>query len=343
MVTLKDIAEKAGVSVATVSRVLNLDKTFSVSEETRERILTLAQKMQYQSSTRTSALQPKVALIMLHSISEELEDPYYFNIRLGIQKAAEMEKIRLTEYFRELCDSDMQELAMYNGLLVLGSTSSWSESLAEKLKETGRPAVLVDFSTSDPWFDCVYVDLEMAARTVLDQLNKSGYTRIGYIGAREMDRESGKRLQDSREKSYMEWMKIHGRYSPDQVFVGNEATCEEGYHLAQTAVRSKELPEALFVMNDSMAIGVYRALHEAGLRIPEDVAVIGCNNIPSSAFLEPPLSTVKLHTELIGEMSLRLLKDRIVHDRQAGAGFRLTITSELILRKSMQETGPSGS
>ena len=338
MVTLKDIAEQAGVSIATVSRVLNLDKTFSVSEETRELILTLAHKMQYQSSSRRpSVRQPKVALIMLHSMAEELEDPYYFDIRLGIQKAAATEKIRLTECFQELNAMDMRELGLYDGLLVLGSTASWSESLAEKFKETGRPVVLVDFSTNDPWFDCVYVDLEMVTRIVLDKLSNAGYSRVAYIGAWETDRASGRRIQDSREKSYTEWMKIHGRYSPDQVFVGEEATCIEGYRLAQSAVRSKVLPEAFFVMNDSMAIGVYRALHEAGLRIPEDVAVFGCNDIPSAAFMAPPLSTVKLHTELIGEISLRLLKDRILHDREKSAGIRMTITSELVLRESMLE------
>ena len=192
--------------------------------------------------------------------------------------------------------------------------------------------MFTDFFTDDLLHDCVYVDFRSLVKAALKHLEDMGYRRIGYIGGRDRSAETGELVPDLRERYFEEYLRLAGRYLPEYMLTGDAVTCDTGYRLAKQAVEAHRLPEAFFVANDSMAIGAFRALREAGVRVPEDVAVIGCNDIPAAAYLTPTLSTVRLRTDIMGIMAVRLLRDRVLHERDMGV--HLVVPSELVVRGS---------
>jgi len=109
-------------------------------------------------------------------------------------------------------------------------------------------------------------------------------------------------------------------------------TPEDGYVLCREILEGKEKPTAIFANNDSLAVGCYRAVSEKGLRIPEDVSIVGYNDIAVANYLVPPLTTVRLHMELLGEEAVRLLRERITSSREIG--LKVIVPAKLIVRGS---------
>lgn len=334
MATIKEIAARAGVSPATVSRVLSFDQSFSVSDETRERILAIAHELQYKPTGRGGKHGIRIALVALHTELDELRDPYYLDVRLGIRRAAEADRLQVTEFFCGESLESLNDLRTFSGVLVLGETARWTKACEEAITETGIPAVLVDFCADNRTFDCVYVDSEQIVKTALDYFRQKGVTRVGYIGEATEDPRTGELRHDQRETAFRAYRKVYDCYRPADVYVGAGATHESGYAIAKELIAKGDYPGAFFVMNDTMAIGACRAFQEAGIRVPEDVEIIGCNDIASAAYMTPPLTTIRLHTNLMGELSLRFLKDRILNGRSEDVGVRVTVPGELILRGS---------
>ena len=271
---------------------------------------------------------------MLHTAADELEDPYYLSIRLGIRRAAEAKRLRLTELFCKDFLRESGDLRAYSGVLILGESDRWSPACEELLQRVGVPSVLVDFAAQDSAFDCVYTDPRRIAKTALALFERETPPRIGYLGAAEDSPFSDRPVPDPRQACFCAWQAARGRLRPEDVFTAQGATCDSGYRLAKEALSRSSRPEAFFVMNDSMAIGAYRAIREAGLRIPQDVEVVGCNDIPSSAYLDPPLTTVRLFPVSIGEISLRALLDRIENGREGRLGLRVEVPCEAVVRGS---------
>lgn len=332
MVTLKDIAEKAGVSVAAVSRVLSQDKTFSISNDTRQLILEIAQELQYQGCARNAKRPWRFALLILHTALDEIEDPYYINIRVNVRREAALYDIPVDEIFVGTTPLSAAQLTGYSALIVLGSTHTWSREIARCVEKSGKLVAIADFWTDDLRYDCIYLDFRDLVKLALKHLEAAGYQRIGYLGGRERSVETGKLMADLRERYFEESMRLSGNFQPQYVLTGEETTCNMGYQLAKEAIQKNCLPEAYFVSNDSMAIGALRAFREAGISVPEQVALVGCNDIPAAAYLSPPLTTVRLRADMIGIMAVRLLRDRLLHERDMGV--HVVVPSELVVRES---------
>jgi len=330
--TLKDIADKVGVSTATVSRVLNQDKTFSISSDTRQQILETAQELQYVPSIRKSRHALTVALVMLYSELEELEDPYYLSIRANTRKEAVSQGYSVQEFFAPHGPDLGSSLHRSAGVIVIGSTNSYTTMLQDQIQSVGVPVVFVDFWTNEPYRDCVFVDFRTAVNTAMDYLTGMGYDRIGFIGAMEYNATEGRDLPDLRERYYEENRRLVGLYNPSDVLVGKKASCDEGYALMQQAISSGDLPRAFFIMTDNMAIGAIKALNEADIDIPGRVSIIGYNDIPAAAYISPPLTTIRTRTDLLGIHAQRLLNDRINNERDVG--LRVVVSCELVVRQS---------
>lgn len=137
-----------------------------------------------------------------------------------------------------------------------------------------------------------------------------GYRRIGFIGWIDAFHEPENIYSERRCRTYIEWMTKAGLFDPDLCLV-ERMTPDSGYALARTMLSNPSPPKVLITCNDNLALGAYRAIHEMGLRIPEDVAVASFNDIPVAQFLGPPLTTVKIPAELIGETAVDLLLERL--------------------------------
>lgn len=298
MATIKDIAEKAGVSVATVSRVLNYDSSLSVSDETRKRVFEMAEELSYEKHNVRRDESNKIALINWRTQEEELNDLYYMSIRLGIEERCAQLKLGLVKFFKNSITELSKE--KINGMILLGIYSK--EEIA-KFKDITPHIVFIDCLLSDEdTFDYVVFDHERATKKVIDYFLEKGHKQIGYIGG------NASSSYDSRRSTFKAYLKEKNLLREDYIYVG-KFLVTDGYKLMQKAIAEhpQDLPTAFFVGNDSMAVGCLRALHEARIEVPERVNIVGLNDISISQYMSPSLSTVKVYTELMGETAVDLL------------------------------------
>lgn len=333
MVTLKEIAKAVGVSTATVSRVLNFDQSLSVAPHKRQAIIETAEAMNYATPrARNRANQQglnKVALVHFLRPEQELADPYYVGLRLGIESRCQALKIETVKVYHTDAMPDANLLQSASGVIAIGNQTS--DELAW-LKRHARQVVFADFNPPTDEYDSVASDLVVAMRKLLFALKERGYKRIGFAGW--MDEGQTEPYAEVRCRTYIDWMRENAEFDPDICVTArpvNRNTEQTGYDLAVRLMRQKQLPDAIVTGNDNIAVGAYRAIHELGLRIPDDVAVASFNDISVAQFLNPPLSTIRLPSEEIGETAVELLLERVAGRELAK---RINLSSQIIWRGS---------
>lgn len=330
MATLKEIAELAGVSLATVSRVLNMDATLNVSEVTRQKILATAEELNYVGSRtkKTKAKQYNIGIINWYSQKQELDDPYYFSIRLAVEKKCKEEKISYINIDR--FDLKIDKYKNIDGIIAIGK---FGEQEIKTIEPIAEHIVFVDCSPKERKYDSVVADFRGGMEEALEYLERLGHTQIGYIGGEELIDDDQEVLKDYREISYTDWMSIKGYFNKSVLYKGKYCL-EDGYRLMEEALQQKKRPTAFFIASDPMAIGAYKAVAEAGLRIPEDISIVGFDDIQTAKFLVPSLTTVKVHTEYMGETGVELLIDVMRTSRSIHK--KIVIPTELIQRDSVK-------
>ena len=340
MVTLKQIASAVGVSQATVSRVLNFDATLSVSAQTRQAIIETAEAMNYatpRARQRARADQgevpTKIALAHFLRPDQELADPYYVGLRLGIESRCAALRLEAIKIYHSETPLDPKVLAQTAGLICIGLHE---QDELDWLKSQARHVVCADFFPADEELDAVGSDRAGAMRKLVASLSDAGYRRIGFVGWWDRNRHGQITGRETRCNAYIEWMQAAGLYDPEicQVDYNTEVS---GYRLTQSVLSRPNRPDALICGNDNMAVGAYRAIHELGLRIPQDIAVASFNDISVAQFLNPPLSTVHLPAEEIGETAVDMLMERIAGRTTPK---RTTLAARMIWRGSAKPNAP---
>jgi LacI family transcriptional regulator len=309
--TLKEIAKAVGVSSTTVSRVLNLDQTLSVAAKTRNAIIEAAEAMKYESPrARSRANQQglsKVALVHSLRPEQELVDPYYVGLRLGIESRCQALKIETVKVYHT---DSMPEASLLQGASGIIAIGRHDEEEIAWLKRHNRNLVFADFCPPTDEFDSVESDLTLATRKLLQALSEAGYQRIAFVGWVDVYEGIPSKVPERRCRAYMQWAKEHGAFD-ERICLTGSKTEESGYTLTRKILAEKQRPDALVTANDNMAIGAYRAIHEMGLSIPGDIAVASFNDISVAQFLSPPLTTVHLAAEEIGETAVELLLEQV--------------------------------
>jgi LacI family transcriptional regulator len=327
MATIKDIAQKAGVSIATVSRVLNYDATLSVSDDTKKRIFEAAEELDYKKKPVRKQESGKIALLQWYTEKEELEDLYYMSIRLGVENRCQYHGIQVVRFFQDHYD-DLKN-GEIQGLIAIGKFSGRQVKELQSLTEN---IVFVDFSPDEEQFDSVVVDFGKAVEKVLSFFWQNGHKQIGYIGGREAFKDQTSVIEDPREGTFKRYMAEKGILNEAYMYRGSFSV-EDGYSLMKKAIREhgENLPTAFFAGNDSIAVGALRALLEAGIAVPDRVNIIGVNDISIAKYVFPALSTVKVYTELMGETAVDTLLERMEGRKTAK---KITIATKLIIRNS---------
>ena len=179
MATIKDIAAKAGVSIATVSRVLNHDETLNAQEETKKRIFEIAEELEYEVRAQKKRRRKlKIGVFYSYSPEEELQDPYYLCIRLAIEKKLEEEGY--TKVIVKLDDSP----EMINGLDGVICTGTFTKKMVEAIEIWECPVIFIDADPNPKRFDSIVVDYRRAVEEIVSYLVGCGHTKIGMIGCR---------------------------------------------------------------------------------------------------------------------------------------------------------------
>lgn len=331
MATIKDIAELASVSSATVSRVLKEDKTLAVSPETREAIFTAAQQLGYTKHLKKSHLsepQPTLAIVQWYSEAEELDDLYYYSIRISIEQRAMEMGYQLLRSFNDLNNPRLKEA---DGMVAIGK---FSQKQVQTLADLQHNLIFVDSDTLDDGFSCVTTDFNRSVIRVIDHFLAQGITDIGLIAGEEATTDHKVSLIDPRFRTFKQYLTDLKLYQARNVFIG-PFTSQAGYQLMKTAISElgDELPHAFFVASDALAVGALRALQEAQIPIPERVQIISFNGTSITTQIYPTLSSITVFTEEMGIQAVELL-DKMIQKADDFHPRMIKLSTQLTLRDS---------
>ncbi|MBP8692729.1 MAG: LacI family DNA-binding transcriptional regulator [Enterococcus sp.] len=328
MATIKDIAQKAGVSPATVSRVLNYDPDLSVSKETEQKVFEIAEALNYTKHKNKRRESAVLRLVQWYDSEEELADLYYLAIRLGIEKRAEELNIRLIkEQLSELSDTETQ------GTIAVGK---FDQAQMKQLKKLNEELLFVDFDGLALGINSLVVDFSQGVQLIIDQFIKEKHERIGILSGMEYTKGSRHEIDDPRFLVFREYLTRLKLYNEADHLQG-AFTIEGGYTAMKTYLESHtDYPTAFFASSDALAIGAMRAIQGHGLRIPEDISVIGFNDVSVAKYVTPALTTVKVYTEWMGELAVSTILELI--QEKAPVPRKITVGTELILRESTRDS-----
>lgn len=328
MATIKDIASKANVSSATVSRILNHDDTLSVTANTRERVLKIAQELHYMKK-KAAAPQTALGIFQWYSMFQELEDPYYQAIRIGIETYCASRQIDVVRSFRS--DSNyMDALQRVHSLICIGK---FDEKMMAEFEKITKNIIFLDMKTSRIRCNTISLDFHQAVIDVMDYLTSLGHRHIGYLGGKEQLDDDTYYFEE-RKDVFLRYCREHDILC-DPYIMEDEFSAESGYQMALKLIQSENLPTAIFAASDPIALGAMRALYENGYRVPEDVSVVGFDDINVASFSNPPLTTVHAPAEFMGEYAahfITLLSKDASLEYQTPV--RLTLPCSLVIRDS---------
>ncbi len=324
-VTINDIANEVGVSATTVSRALNYDETLSISDDTRKRIFEVAEKLKYEAPTRKKRKKKyNIGLYCSYSYEEELTDTYYLSIRIAIENKIRDDKLNIHRI--ETID-DFKNLNNIDGIIALGTFDAIKLSQMEKCD---KPIVFVDFRDTSEIYDSVIIDYKSGVKKAMDHLFELGHEKIAFIGGCDYN-SFGIEMCDERKLSYANTMKEKNLFNEKYKKIG-KFNPDSGFKLTKELLQEDDIPTAILVANDSIAIGSYKAILEEGLKIPEDISIIGFNDISTSAYMYPPLTTIRLHTDYMGITAVDTLIDKLTTERELCK--TIIIPTKLIKRES---------
>ena len=328
MATIKDIAAKAKVSAATVSRILNQDDTLSVTDQTRERVLAIASELNY--TKKKSTITPTtLGIFQWYSLFQELEDPYYQAIRIGIETYCANHQIEVIRAFR----SDSNYLDALKGVNALICIGKFHEEEISSFESITKNVMFLDMQTSRIHCNTMNLDFPQAVIDVLDYLTSLGHQHIAYLGGREK-LEDNTFYFEERKDVFIRYCQMHGicwePYLREASF-----SAESGYQMMLSLIKKNQIPTAIFAASDPIALGAIRALYENGYKVPEDVSVAGFDDIHVAQFSNPPLTTVHAPAEYMGEYAAHYLtllsKDNTM---EYHTPIRRTLPCSLTIRES---------
>lgn len=310
--TLKDIAAEAGVSISTVSRVINNTDTKAASPQVRERIWEIVRRTGYipNHSAQTLKLghyEPPVtnrSLSCLYARTPDAPDNPFFQT---IAKSAEVEAYRQDYFLKSsLTPFNVNNEETYrliqrdtNGVVVLGRCD---KPTLKFLKQYCHNVIYTGLNPLDAKYDQVLCDGYEATLLALDYLRALGHHHIGYVGEIE---------EENRYRAYCDFMKTSTVSFDPSYRVASPLTSSGGYDGAIQLLRQQQNLTAIFCGDDIAAVGVLRAVRDFGLRVPEDISVISIDDIETSQYLSPMLTTVHVPMEEMGTVAAKILIDRI--------------------------------
>ena len=328
-VTIRDVAQLAGVSPATVSKVLN--GTSYVSTATRDRVLAAIDKLNFRPNSIARSLK-KNRTQTIGLISDDLEGVFTISMMRGIEEAARAQGFSVflcNSYGQMALEKEHLEVLLANQVagVILLSGYRVHERGAPALPLGSLPFVYLYQYTHDVAAPCVLPDDTGGARLGAGHLAVAGRRRIAFING-----PTKYEATHQRQQGYREALEAAGLvYDPALVRVGKWHE-QSGYQLAHDLMRLPAPPDALFCASDSIAVGALDALHELGARVPEDVAVVGFDNRHFSQYQRPPLTTVRLPLVEMGNLAGQLLLSAIQTGRSESS--RHIVPCELIQRQS---------
>lgn len=332
MATIKDVAKLAGVSATTVSHVIN--KTRFVAEDTAKAVWDAVAALNYSPSAvaRSLKMNSTKSIGVIITTSEE---PYLAEIILAIESRCYEQGYSLL-----LCNTqnqpekiqnylDMLTAKRVDGILVI--CSEYTQDAKLLFNGINIPMVVMDWGKDDGKSDLIVDNGREGGYLATTHLIENGHKKIALItGALE------KTIVKQRYEGFLQAMSEFGLEVRQEWILNGNFEAEGGFECMKHLLSQADKPTAVFCFNDTMALGAISAVNAAGLQVPQDISVIGYDNIHASAFYPPPLTTIHQSKKRFGREALALLLQRIQKNEEAEAPKILEFHPELIVRQSVR-------
>ncbi len=329
-VRMKDIAEDLGVSLMTVSKALR--NHGDVAEKTRRRVLQRARELNYHPNLTARGLASR-RTFLIGLIVPDMMHSFFAEVARGVGDRLEPQGYQiLISNSGERLERELQQIRSLvgrsvNGLIVASAADRASTQLTQALAAGSGRYVLIDRTIAGVNANYVGVDNEEIGYLATSHLIEQGCTRVAHIRGPAISTGTG-RLRGYRHALESQGLAFSAEYTS-----GGEFEDDAGYRAMQRLLKLDPRPDGVFCYNDPVAAGAMKAILEAGLRIPQDVAVIGAGNVHYSDLLRVPLSTIDQNSTLIGQTAADLLMDAM-HRKESAVPRRILFSPRLVVRES---------
>ena len=330
MTTIREVAESAGVSYATVSHVIN--NTRLVSPETRERVLAAMTALNYRPNAVARSLrQGKTNTIGL--VLPDSANPFFAEISRSIEDEAFNKGYSVflcnteLDTQRELFYVDVLSKKQVDGIIFVAAGDQ-ADSL-DFLVRRNMPVVMIDRDVPNVEVDAVLTDNELGGFLATQHLLELGHTRIACIAGPSSITPSAERIV-----GYRKALEQAGLSYDESLVLRGDYHSQSGMEITHSILKMNPRPTAIFALNDLMALGALRAAAEAGCSVPNDLAIVGYDDLDIARFTNPPLTTIAQPKKEVGTQAVSILVDRMT--RKSSPPSRLVLPPELIIRRSTQ-------
>ncbi|WP_066250412.1 LacI family DNA-binding transcriptional regulator [Neobacillus drentensis] len=332
-VTIKDIAKQAGVSITTVSRIIN-NKAEGIRKETCEKVLKVVEELHYKpNSIARSMITKKTYTIGL--VIPDIRNPFFPELVRGVEDVA-----NAAQYTVFLCNTDSSHrketdyLAIMkeknvDGIIFTGPQELQSKDFYQSVQEYEIPIILLDRGQEIEDFSGVYIDNVQAGYMATKHLLELSHQNIGCI--------TGPAAIPNSNERYKGYLKAFSEFQipvDESIVIPGNYQMEGGYVAAKALLKERDVT-AIFAFNDLMAFGVYQAAYELGIKIPEDLSVVGFDNLPFNQLIRPKLTTIEQSAYKMGEIAAKMLFDQINNEKSVKE--QVFIEPTLIINGSTKE------
>ena len=326
-VLMRDVAKRAGVSITTVSHVLN--ETRPVAQKTRARVLRVVAELSYYKNT-SARLLVRGRSDLLGLIISDIENPFYPELIKSFEQACVAQKMEVllsaTNYDCLQAENALRRMLESRVQAVAVMTSQFDRELEAQLTNRGIPVVLLGSPPATRFRSNIAIDYRKGLAEAIRHLSDLGHRKIGVttgpqdqVSAREFLRAT---IAELKKNGLTPFRIIEGDHRPES---GAQAVVE-------LLKNTSERPSALICANDRMAIGALSAANDLGFRIPEDLSIVGADDVWVSRYSNPPLTTIRLPRDRLGRLAFDILAKMLRSKRKSGSEH--VLETELVVRRS---------
>ncbi|WP_078555335.1 LacI family DNA-binding transcriptional regulator [Bacillus alkalicellulosilyticus] len=331
-VTIKEIAKLAGVSQATVSKIIN--NYDDVGEETKKRVLDIMEQQKYRPSYSAKTLASKtsdvIGVVYAGKVNANFNHPFFVDVMNVFKKNIGNLGYDLMFFSNEKFNMAHEDfLARCTHYRVDGCIIIGGEEIQESvytLDNSSIPCIGVDIELTGEKSGYIMTDNLKVSTKVVEHLYLLGHRDIAYIGGKKDSNIAKMRLE-----SFKRSMTEYGLSLNDDWVMYGDFFTKSGYEAMKKILLSEKIPKAVYAASDLMALGAIQAVKEAGLSVPDDIVVIGLDDIEASKYVDPPLTTIRQDKEKIGKLAAYMLYDLI---RGTIHSTSVMVEPDLIIRQS---------
>lgn len=338
--TIKDVAQRAGVSQSTVSLVINSSPR--VTDNTRKKVQRAIKNLNYHPKRHARSLASNrtgnIGFILMERY-KTTNEPFYTRILLGAEfEASNLDYYTLLTTVKEDFDPE-EDIPRFlleknvDGVVIAGRNP---RNLLEYLHNLDIPTVYIDYFLNGLTSNAILIDNEHGGFSAIEHLIQQGRKKVAFCGG-----SSGHPSIQGRFRGYLNAMEEHFNLNEHQlrekgwIFLEPEETCPPvGYQAAQKLLDAAEQPDAIFAVNDGTAIGCLRRAKRNGMDIPEDLMIIGFDDVEWGRHVDPPLSSVRVNKDQMGAMGIRLLVNLLKDEEESNVPHKRVLPTEVIARES---------